>query len=158
MIVGNLNALSMAGLPPSLRQILAHPQATFAALGGREDGRWQPENCRWYCTIGEAHTQPAVERHTEYHHQWADIQVMLVGCEVINAGTRDIAQDNDEERKPDLFIASDCQLPVSIILHPGDFAVFLPGEPHQALCAVNAPGTVRKAVFKVPGDMLEGQI
>ncbi|VUS52702.1 Toxin-antitoxin biofilm protein TabA [Klebsiella pasteurii] len=81
---------------------------------------------------------------------------MLAGCEVINAGTLRVAQDSDEERKPDLFIARDCPLPVSITLHAGDFALFLPGEPHQALCAVDAPVTVRKAVFKVPGDMLEG--
>ncbi|MFB5951209.1 YhcH/YjgK/YiaL family protein [Klebsiella pasteurii] len=156
MIVGNLNALPLAGLPPALRQILAHPQATLAALSARKDGRWQPENCRWYCDIGEASTQPAARRHTEYHHQWADIQVMLAGCEVINAGTLRVAQDSDEERKPDLFIARYCPLPVSITLHAGDFALFLPGEPHQALCAVDAPVTVRKAVFKVPGDMLEG--
>ena len=156
MIVGNLNALPLAGLPPALRQILAHPQATLAALSARKDGRWQPENCRWYCDIGEASTQPAARRHTESHHQWADIQVMLAGCEVINAGTLRVAQDSDEERKPDLFIARDCPLPVSITLHAGDFALFLPGEPHQALCAVDAPVTVRKAVFKVPGDMLEG--
>ena len=156
MIVGNLNALPLAGLPPALRQILAHPQATLAALSARKDGRWQPENCRWYCDIGEASTQPAARRHTGYHHQWADIQVMLAGWEVINAGTLRVAQDSDEERKPDLFIARDCPLPVSITLHAGDFALFLPGEPHQALCAVDAPVTVRKAVFKVPGDMLEG--
>ena len=151
MIVGNLNALPLAGLPPALRQILSLPQATLAALSGRPDGRWQPENCRWYCNIGEAHTQPTAQRHTEYHHQ-----LMLAGCEVINAGMLCVAQDSDEERKPDLFIARDSPLPVSITLYPGDFAIFLPGEPHQALCAVDVPSTVRKAVFKVPSDMLEG--
>lgn len=156
MIVGNLNALPLAGLPPALRQILAHPQATLQALSDREDGRWQPENCRWYCTIGEAHTQPAAERHSEYHRQWADIQVLLAGCEVINAGASCVVKNDDEERKPDLFITRDCPLPVAITLHAGDFAVFLPGEPHQALCAVDAPKAVRKAVFKVPDDMLEG--
>lgn len=68
MIVGNLNALPLAGLPPALRQILSLPQATLAALSDRPDGRWQPENCRWYCNIGEVHTQPTAQRHTEYHH------------------------------------------------------------------------------------------
>lgn len=156
MIVGNLDALPLAGLPPALWQILSHPDASLQALSAREDGRWQPEGCGWFCSIGEAHTQPAAQRHTEYHHQWADIQVMLSGCEVINAGMQAVACDGDEERKPDLFIARDCQHPVAITLHAGDFAVFLPGEPHQALCAVDAPATVRKAVFKVPREMLEG--
>lgn len=156
MIVGNLDALPLAGLPPALWQILSHSDASLQALSAREDGRWQPEGCGWFCSIGEAHTQPAAQRHTEYHHQWADIQVMLSGCEVINAGMQAVACDGDEERKPDLFIARDCQHPVAITLHAGDFAVFLPGEPHQALCAVDAPATVRKAVFKVPREMLEG--
>ena len=62
MIVGNLNALPLAGLPPALRQILALPQATLAALSARQDGRWQPEGCRWFCNIGEAHTQPTAQR------------------------------------------------------------------------------------------------
>lgn len=156
MIVGNLNALPLAGLPPALRQILSLPQATLAALSDRPDGRWQPENCRWYCNIGEAHTQPTAQRHTEYHHQWADIQVVLDGEEIINAGMQSLAQANDEERKPDLFIAPGAVHPVSITLRAGDFAVFLPGEPHQALCAVDEPMTVRKAVFKVPRALLEG--
>ncbi|VUS78888.1 YhcH/YjgK/YiaL family protein [Klebsiella spallanzanii] len=156
MIVGNLDALPLAGLPPVLWDILSHPEATLKALSAREDGRWQPEGCRWYCNIGEAHTQPAAQRHTEYHHQWADIQVMLSGCEVINAGMRSIVCAEDEELRPDLFITHACQHSVAITLCAGDFAVFLPGEPHQALCAPGAPAAVRKAVFKVPGDMLEG--
>ncbi|WP_447547571.1 YhcH/YjgK/YiaL family protein [Staphylococcus aureus] len=40
-------------------------------------------------------------------------------------------------------------------LHAGDFAVFMPEEPHQALCAIGTATSIRKAVFKVPRDMLE---
>ncbi|MCX3349967.1 YhcH/YjgK/YiaL family protein [Escherichia coli] len=46
---------------------------------------------------------------------------------------------------------------VSILLRPGDFAVFYPGEPHQALCAVSTPAPLRKAVFKIPAEMLEAR-
>ncbi len=46
---------------------------------------------------------------------------------------------------------------VSILLRPGDFAVFYPGEPHQALCAVSTPAPIRKAVFKIPAEMLEAR-
>lgn len=44
---------------------------------------------------------------------------------------------------------------VAITLHAGDFAVFMPEEPHQALCAIGTATSIRKAVFKVPRDMLE---
>lgn len=155
MIIGHLNALSLAGLPPGLRQILDRADCSLAALTARDDGRWQPQGCPWFCHIGPAQTQPLAQRHTEYHHQWADIQVVLSGVEIINAGMKSLAQVADEERKPDLYIAPDAVHPVSISLGYGDFAVFLPGEPHQALCAVNEPMKVRKAVFKVPRALLE---
>lgn len=156
MILGNLNALPQAGLPAALRDILALPQCSLAALQAHEDGRLQPEQAAWFCNIGPANTQSQAQRHTEYHQLWADIQVLLAGEEKINAGTQYLAQESDEQRKPDLYITTAAVLPVSITLRAGDFAVFLPGEPHQALCAVNEPMTVRKAVFKVPRALLEG--
>jgi len=156
VIIGHLNALPLAGLPSVLREILDRTDCTLAALTARDDGRWQPEGCPWFCHIGPAQTQPQARRHTEYHHQWADIQVVLTGVEIINAGMQSLAQKGDEKRKPDLYIAPGAEHPVSIRLKRGDFAVFLPGEPHQALCAVDAPVTVRKAVFKVPRALLEG--
>lgn len=155
MIIGHLNALPLAGLPPVLRAILERPDCSLTALTARDDGRWQPQGCPWFCHIGPAQTQPEAERHTEYHYLYADIQVVLAGEETIRAGMQSVAQVGDEERKPDLWIAAGAGHPVSITLRSGDFAVFLPGEPHQALCAVNAPMTVRKAVFKVPRALLE---
>lgn len=80
---------------------------------------------------------------------------MLAGEELIYAGARPVGKPNDEERKADLFIARSPAHSVGIRLGAGDFAVFYPGEPHQALCASGAPMTVRKAVFKVPRSMLE---
>lgn len=155
MIIGHLNALPLAGLPPALGEILMRDDCTLAALTAQDDGRWQPEGCGWFCHIGPAQTQPQAVRHTEYHHQWADIQVVLAGVETLNAGMQSLAKPGDEERKPDLFIVQGATHPVSITLRSGDFAVFLPGEPHQALCAFGEPMTVRKAVFKVPRAMLE---
>lgn len=156
MIFGNLNALPQAGLPAVLRDILALPQCSFDALQTHDDGRFQLPGADWFCTVGPANTQLREVRHTEYHHQWADIQVLLAGEEIIYAGTQYVPLATDEERKPDLFITTTAELPVSMLLQEGDFAVFLPGEPHQALCAAAEPITIRKAVFKVPRALLEG--
>lgn len=155
MIIGHLEALPMAGLPTPLKQILSRPDCSLQALSSLDDGCWQPEGCRWFCNIGLSQTQPQAQRHTEYHHLWADIQVVLSGCELIYAGLHSVAQDHDEERKPDLFITNRDNHAVAITLNSGDFACFLPGEPHQALCSVDTPMTIRKAVFKVPHDMLK---
>ncbi|SFN56130.1 YhcH/YjgK/YiaL family protein [Izhakiella capsodis] len=155
MIIGHLNALPLAGLPPALFALLSHSDCTLQTLSARDDGRWQRKNAAWFCHIGPAQTQPRAQRHTEYHHQFADIQIVLTGDELIYAGALPVGQPDDEERKPDLFIASGCEPDVAIRLGAGNFAVFYPGEPHQALCAVRAPMTVRKAVFKIPRSMLE---
>lgn len=155
MIFGNLNDLQQAGLPAVLRDILALPQCAFDALQTRDDGCFQLPGAEWFCSVGPVNTQLREVRHTEYHHQWADIQVLLTGEEIICAGTQYVPLETDEERKPDLFITTTAGLPVSMLLQAGDFAVFLPGEPHQALCAAAEPMTIRKAVFKVPRALLE---
>ena len=155
MIIGHVQALAMAGLPAALRAILEREDCSLEALRQREDGRFQPEDAEWFCHIGPAQTEPAAQRHTEYHRQWADIQLVLEGSEIINASQQSLAQADDEERKADLFIASVQTLPVSMCLSAGDFVVFLPGEPHQALCAAQKPERVRKAVFKIPRSLLE---
>ncbi|WP_281074882.1 YhcH/YjgK/YiaL family protein [Klebsiella quasivariicola] len=157
MIIGNLQALQQAGLPPALKQLLSSEACSLAALSAREDGRFQPEGAPWYCTLSVAQTQPADQRHTEYHRQWADIQVILAGEERIQAGMTPVIRPEDNELKPDLFLSEQAPESVSILLRAGDFAIFYPGEPHQALCAVTTPGPVRKAVFKIPAEMLEAQ-
>ncbi len=73
MIIGNLQALQQAGLPPALKQLLSSEACSLAALSARENGRFQPDGAPWFCTLSVVQTQPAAERHTEYHRQWADI-------------------------------------------------------------------------------------
>lgn len=87
MIIGHLSALPLTGLPPVLHALLSRPDCSLQALTARDDGRWQPQDAAWFCHIGPAQTQPRAGRHTEYHRQWADIQVVLAGEERIYAGT-----------------------------------------------------------------------
>lgn len=152
MIAGNLQALELATLPQVLRQILLLPACSLEALCQREDGRFQPEGAAWFCTVGNANTSPAAQRHTEFHHQWLDIQVVLEGEEIIGFDTRSAIGQPATERKPDLFILEKPNLPNEILLRRGDFVTFAPGEPHRALCCITGPAVVRKAVFKVPAS------
>ncbi|MDW6094337.1 YhcH/YjgK/YiaL family protein [Vibrio rhizosphaerae] len=155
MISGNLTQLKTAGLPAVFSAILHHPACTLAQLQQAPDGRLQPEQHAWFCTIGDAYSAPRPTRHTEYHRQYADIQVVLSGEEIIHYDLTDVSACQAEERRPDLFILAQPELRQHLHLREGDFVVFIPGEPHQALCAVNEPACVRKAVFKVPAHLLE---
>ncbi len=139
MIIGNLQALQQAGLPPALKQLLSSEACSLAALSARENGRFQPDDAPWFCTLSVVQTQPAAERHTEYHRQWADIQVIPAGEERIQAGMAPAMRPEDHELKPDLYICQPAPESVSILLRPGDFAVFYPGEPHRgAVCGFDA--------------------
>lgn len=154
MIGGHLNSLQNAGLPKVLAELLARPEHRLQALSEQADGRYQTEGEPWFYTISVADTSPVDARHTELHLQYADIQIMLQGEEVIYYSLRDHSQQPKEEQKPDFFILKNPILPQRIYLQDGDFVVFLPGEPHKALCMPNEPGKVRKAVFKIPRQML----
>ncbi|MEI2266342.1 YhcH/YjgK/YiaL family protein [Erwinia sp. CGal63] len=154
MITGNLATLKMATLPPALAALLSRPEHSFAALLAHDDGKIQPQEAGWFCNIGVANTAPEETRHTEFHRRYLDIQILLEGEEIIHFSCADARQQQAEERKPDLFIVAQPQLPHSLHLRPGDFAIFYPGEAHQALCAVGEPATIRKAVFKIPLEAL----
>ncbi len=51
MIIGNLQNLSLAGLPAALRAILERDECRLAALQQREDGRFQPADAPWFCRL-----------------------------------------------------------------------------------------------------------
>lgn len=151
MIIGNLNHLSLAGLPAWVRNILLRPECSLSALSTREDGRWQPEGCRWFCTLGTSDTQPAELRHTEYHHLWADIQVVITGCEALM-----------RERGPSLAKTMKNVSPICLSPHPLKTVSPSPYTPviSPSLCLRNLTRRCAQLarllqVFKVPRDMLE---
>lgn len=150
MICGNLLSLETAGLPKAFKDILSHPECLLESLFQSDDGKMQLSGEDWFVNIGPAQTQEQEVRHTEFHHLYADIQVVLEGEEVINYGVVDCSAEEAVEKKPDLLILANPKLSQSVHLKPGDFAIFMPGEPHQALCMVFEPKQIRKAVFKVP--------
>ncbi len=156
MISGNLSSLHTAGLPSGIKNILLNSECLFDALCQSDDCRLSLDGQEWFCNIGYAQTEEEHLRHTEFHHLYADIQVVLEGEEIINYGVIDCSQEDAYEKKPDLLILKTPKLTQSVHLKPGDFAVFMPGEPHQALCMVSESAKVRKAVFKVPLSILEG--
>ena len=155
MISGSLFSLSTAGLPDPFKQILSYSQCSFAALSEADDQKMQLSDASWFCNIGPTVTQEPELRHTEFHKLYADIHVVLEGEERINFGVINCMDEVFTEKKPDLLILQTPKLTQSMKLRVGDFAIFFPGEPHQALCMVSEPKPIRKAVFKVPLSMIE---
>ncbi|TYG34719.1 DUF386 domain-containing protein [Lonepinella koalarum] len=155
MITGNLNQLALASLPVELANILAEPEVSFSNLITLADGKYQKQGESWFYTVGDFQTSPKSARHTEYHKEYLDIQVVLNGEEIIGYQLENVINSPLPEKKPDFYLLENPQLNNEIHLKAGDFAIFYPGEPHQALCMVNEPKTVRKAVFKVPKGLVK---
>lgn len=159
MIVGNMKALELSGLPAALLQVLTDSRCTLDALNQSDDGRIESGDGSWFCNLGDSTTQDRSVRHTEWHKEYADIQLVLSGEEIIHYSCEDASALPSEEKKPDLFILEQPVVEQQVHLKPGYFAVFFPGEPHQALCrAGNEDAIVRKAVFKINRSMLGGLI
>ncbi|EOS95828.1 hypothetical protein ETR_06190 [Erwinia tracheiphila PSU-1] len=132
MIGGNLNVLTLTTLPPALYALLARSEHCLEALQAQDDGKFQPVGENWFYTIAVAHTAPAETRHTEFHRQYLDIQIVLEGTEIIDFSWIDAHQQQAEE-KNDPFIIAQARLPHSVHLKVGDFVIFYPGEAHQCV-------------------------
>ncbi len=153
MIHGNINNLELATLPPVLKSIVGGFCADFNKVCAMEDGKYEFDN--WFVTISSVMTDLAVNRHTEFHREFMDIQLILSGNEIIAYDSLNLSDEPAFEKKPDLYILEKPVLRNRIILSAGEFLTFYPGEAHQALCAVGEPALVKKAVFKIPMSLLK---
>lgn len=153
MIHGNINNLELATLPPVLKSIVSEFCTDFEKVCAMADGKYEFDN--WFVTISSVMTDLAANRHTEFHREFMDIQLILSGYEIIEYDTLNLANAPSFEKKPDLFILEKPQLRNRVILAKGEFMTFYPGEAHQALCAVGEPALVKKAVFKIPMSLLK---
>ncbi len=99
--------------------------------------------------------QSPVEKKAELHEQYIDIQLLLNGEERILFGMAGTARQCEEfHHEDDYQLCSAIENEQAIILKPGMFAVFMPGEPHKPGCVVGEPGEIKKVVVKVKADLM----
>lgn len=113
-------------------------------------GRYPIDGDRVYVTISEAKARdPKAGHQFEAHRHFADIHYLIAGKEMI--GTVPLAQLKSkgpykEDGDIELF-----EIPSSyrrIVLAPGSFALFEPGQSHMPGCDAGSP-LIRKAVVKI---------
>lgn len=97
-------------------------------------------------------TRSATGALMEAHRRYADVMLMLEGAEEIayqpTAALRRPVQAYDPETEASLAeIDADAS---RLVLQPGHFVVFLPGDGHCPQLHHGAPGHVRKLIVKVP--------
>ena len=122
-----------------------------------EIGIYELGQTAWFVNVHGYKTQSRKECTWENHTKTIDIQYMIDGAECIDIttveklGTPVLYKPESDTQK---FAASNH--PTSqIILRPGDFAIFMPGEAHRPKIAVSAPAELRKLVVKIPVALLK---
>lgn len=89
------------------------------------------------------------------HEQYIDIQLLLNGEERILFGTAGTARQCEEfHHEDDYQLCSAIENEQAIILKPGMFAVFMPGEPHKPDALSANLMRLKKVVVKVKADLM----
>ncbi|MGL5287767.1 biofilm protein TabA [Aeromonas sp. RU39B] len=153
MITGNLKALERALLHPVLEKVLREVVVSIEQWDGRPIGRVDVDGDRLFCLVQEDLTEPADERHGEFHQEYLDIQLLLSGREWIGVGPEQYRLEGLTHPHPDLWFV-EVEQESWLALKPGDFAIFYPGELHRPLCTHGMPAPVRKLVVKVHKSLL----
>lgn len=106
----------------------------------RVAGRYYFYECHAVCDA-----EPRAKK-AELHQQYIDIQVLLSGEERILFGMTDSARQCDEMHVEDDYqLCSEIADEQAIVLKPGRFAIFMPGEPHKPGCMVGGPGEIKRS-------------
>ncbi|MBW3628128.1 MAG: YhcH/YjgK/YiaL family protein [Gemmatimonadetes bacterium] len=107
-----------------------------------------------FAMVQEYHTAPATEKRFESHLRYIDIQYVVSGRERMlyaPADTLDVQTPYNDEK--DVAFYQDPPASSSLLVVPGQFAIFFPTDGHKPGCMAGGRETVRKVVIKlrVPG-------
>jgi YhcH/YjgK/YiaL family protein len=150
MIVDKISQLSLySAAIPGLAS--AHAFVTAPATLGLAPGRYELEGGA-YALIQEYTTdEPSAERKWEAHRRYLDVQCVLSGTEALGWTPLDQLVDaGDYNPDKDVLLATSAHESTEVVLRPGQFAVFLPGDAHRPCRSAERPVAVRKIVVKVP--------
>lgn len=153
MMMGEVQSLPSAGLHPALQDALT--LALAARPQEKAPSRYELQGDNIFMNVMTFNTQSPVEKKAELHEQYIDIQLLLNGEERILFGMAGTARQCEEfHHEDDYQLCSAIENEQAIILKPGMFAVFMPGEPHKPGCVVGEPGEIKKVVVKVKADLM----
>ena len=154
MISDALNSLPSAGLHPVLQQALT--LAIAANPQEKTPGRYALQGDTIFMNVMQFATQSPEQKKAELHQQYIDIQMLLSGEERILFGMTDSARHCEEMHiEDDYQLCSQIADEQAMVLKPGKFVIFMPGEPHKPGCVVQAPMDIKKVVIKVRASLLQ---
>jgi YhcH/YjgK/YiaL family protein len=125
-----------------------------------EFGNYEFDKAGWYANTHGYETLPVDECIWENHKHTVDTQYLVSGSEGIRWD--DVQQlgelsryIEDQDREEYDVEHSESSL---LVMKPGTFALFLPGEAHCPKIALQKLTTLRKVVVKIPFRLIEGRV
>jgi YhcH/YjgK/YiaL family protein len=155
MIIDTLAAAAKNTLyPPVIRNALKAVIAQDPL--SLPEGKYTVDGDNLFFTVAEGETRPLAEQRPEYHRQYIDIHIVLVGEEIIGAGNKGltITPDGPFNVAHDIGFCEHISSESLIHLHPLELAILFPGELHRPMSALDASARLRKIVVKINNDLL----
>ncbi|MBI4683191.1 MAG: YhcH/YjgK/YiaL family protein [Nitrospirae bacterium] len=118
-------------------------------LSERSDGKYEINDQGAYAVIETYETRDLSDCFIECHRKYIDVQVVIDGIECVGVCHRSsCAELPYDEEKDFQKLEGDTVL---LTLGAGSFMIFYPDDAHMPKVRYGgSPGTVKKAVFKVP--------
>lgn len=116
------------------------------------DGKYEIDGGDIFALVQSVRTGTAKEKLFEAHRIYIDVQMVLEGWErqdVILLDSEDIAVSQEYEREKDLMLFEEPQHYSTIIMKPGMFVVYGPGDGHRPGCSMGEPQDIRKVCVKI---------
>nr|WP_237401922.1 N-acetylneuraminate anomerase [Serratia plymuthica] len=118
-------------------------------------GRHEIDGEKLFMEVMTLTTGPAQANRAELHREYAAIHLLISGEERIDYGLPgDWQSERPYDETQDLQLSDIIRHRQTLQMFPGMYAIFLPYEPHQPGCQLNAPTVIKKAVVKVHYSLL----
>jgi len=128
---------------------------------GAQDGKRQLRGDEVYAMVSNYQTRVQnADTVAEAHRRYVDVQALLQGSELMlwhPLGSLQVKTPYSADKDCELFALPAPGGPsAELIVRPGVFAVFFPGDIHTpCLAPGNVPGPVKKVVIKIRLELLE---
>jgi biofilm protein TabA len=142
--------------------------APYAALGARiaaglrwlhsldptlPDGRHAIEGDDLFALVQTYDTVPGTEKRLEAHVRHIDLQYVREGHErILHTHTAPLTAETPYDDDADITFYADPPFCSSLLMRPGDLAIFFPDDAHKPGCMAGARHAVKKVVVKVRID------
>ncbi|MBD0320081.1 MAG: YhcH/YjgK/YiaL family protein [Gemmatimonadetes bacterium] len=117
------------------------------------DGRHDIDGNDVFALVATYDTVPGTEKRLETHVRHIDLQYVAEGHErILHAPAAALTVETPYDQAADITFYAEPPFASSLLMRPGDLAIFFPDDAHKPGCMAGGRHTVRKVVVKVRID------